>query len=262
MLDASRPFMDSVAVTLPYLKARSVGGGLMVLGHLVFAAHFIALALGIRAAARPAGAAAPMVRQEGGGMNSEIRLLSGAMVMLAATSALVVLPHLRCTTRRRCPASSPMAGAVSAGAPFTSPTAACTATRSSRAHRNFAPDFARMGARHGRGRLRLRPAAAAGHHAHRARSDEHRRAPAERAVAPRPPVPAARLRAGQHHAQLPFLFEAKAQADKGDVVVNLPALGGAGRPVVVARPEAVDLVATCSRSTAATRCFAAPATTP
>ena len=47
MLDASRPFMDSVAVTLPYLKARSVGGGLMVLGHLVFAAHFIALALGM-----------------------------------------------------------------------------------------------------------------------------------------------------------------------------------------------------------------------
>ena len=43
-----------------------------------------------------------------------------------------------------------------------------------------------------------------------------------------------RLRAGQHHAQLPFLF-AKAQADKGDVVVNLPALT-AGRRVVVARP--------------------------
>ena len=47
MLDAARPFMDSVAVTLPYLKARSVGGGLMVLGHLVFAAHFIALVLGM-----------------------------------------------------------------------------------------------------------------------------------------------------------------------------------------------------------------------
>jgi cytochrome c oxidase cbb3-type subunit 1 len=45
MLDAARPFMDSVAVTLPYLKARSLGGGLMVLGHLVFAAHFILLVL-------------------------------------------------------------------------------------------------------------------------------------------------------------------------------------------------------------------------
>ena len=46
MLDAARPFMDSVAVTLPYLRGRSVGGGLMVLGHIVFAAHFLALALG------------------------------------------------------------------------------------------------------------------------------------------------------------------------------------------------------------------------
>ena len=46
MLDAARPFMDSVAVTLPYLKGRSVGGAFMVLGHLVFAAHFMALTLG------------------------------------------------------------------------------------------------------------------------------------------------------------------------------------------------------------------------
>ena len=45
MLDATRPFMDSVAVTLPYLKARSVGGALMVLGHLVFAVHYVLMAL-------------------------------------------------------------------------------------------------------------------------------------------------------------------------------------------------------------------------
>lgn len=45
MLDASKPFMDSVAVTLPYLKGRSVGGGLMVLGHLVFMVHFFLMAL-------------------------------------------------------------------------------------------------------------------------------------------------------------------------------------------------------------------------
>ena len=45
MLDAARPCMDSVAVTLPYLKGRSIGGALMVLGHLVFAAHFILLVL-------------------------------------------------------------------------------------------------------------------------------------------------------------------------------------------------------------------------
>lgn len=40
MLDATRPFADSVRVTMPYLAARSVGGGLMVAGHLLFAIHF------------------------------------------------------------------------------------------------------------------------------------------------------------------------------------------------------------------------------
>jgi cytochrome c oxidase cbb3-type subunit 1 len=45
MLDAARPFMDSVAVTLPYLKARSIGGALMTLGHFVFVGHFLAMAL-------------------------------------------------------------------------------------------------------------------------------------------------------------------------------------------------------------------------
>jgi cytochrome c oxidase cbb3-type subunit I len=46
MLDASRPFIDSVQVTLPYLKARSVGGAMMGLGHLAFAAHFAWLVFG------------------------------------------------------------------------------------------------------------------------------------------------------------------------------------------------------------------------
>ena len=45
MVDATRPFMDSVTVTLPYLEARSVGGTLMTAGHLVFAFHFAAMAL-------------------------------------------------------------------------------------------------------------------------------------------------------------------------------------------------------------------------
>jgi cytochrome c oxidase cbb3-type subunit 1 len=43
MLDEKTPFMQSVALTIPYLKARSIGGGLMTLGHLVFAAHFFAM---------------------------------------------------------------------------------------------------------------------------------------------------------------------------------------------------------------------------
>jgi cytochrome c oxidase cbb3-type subunit 1 len=45
MLDASRPFMDSVTVTLPYLVSRSAGGTLMTLGHLVFAMHVVLLLL-------------------------------------------------------------------------------------------------------------------------------------------------------------------------------------------------------------------------
>lgn len=40
MLDATKPFMDSVKITRPYLEARSIGGGLMTLGHLIFAIHF------------------------------------------------------------------------------------------------------------------------------------------------------------------------------------------------------------------------------
>ena len=45
MLDAKQPFMNSVALTLPYLRARSLGGGLMVLGHFVFGTHFLLMAL-------------------------------------------------------------------------------------------------------------------------------------------------------------------------------------------------------------------------
>ena len=45
MLDATRPFMDSVTLTIPYLQWRSVGGTLMVLSHLIFVGHFLAMVL-------------------------------------------------------------------------------------------------------------------------------------------------------------------------------------------------------------------------
>lgn len=41
MLDPARGFMDSVILTKPYLQARSVGGSLMTLGHIVFATNFL-----------------------------------------------------------------------------------------------------------------------------------------------------------------------------------------------------------------------------
>ncbi|MCB9689935.1 MAG: cbb3-type cytochrome c oxidase subunit I [Alphaproteobacteria bacterium] len=52
MLDASRPFTDSVSAAAPWLWGRTAGGLLMTLGHLVFAVHVGALAL--RAARAPA----------------------------------------------------------------------------------------------------------------------------------------------------------------------------------------------------------------
>ncbi|MEW6256328.1 MAG: hypothetical protein AB1592_10250, partial [Pseudomonadota bacterium] len=42
---------DSVTVTIPYLEARSVGGGLMTLGHIVFAINVAAILLPRRAMA-------------------------------------------------------------------------------------------------------------------------------------------------------------------------------------------------------------------
>src|SRR6185369_434337 len=45
LLDAARPFMESVTVTQPWLKGRSLGGSLMTLGHLVFALHFVLITM-------------------------------------------------------------------------------------------------------------------------------------------------------------------------------------------------------------------------
>jgi cytochrome c oxidase cbb3-type subunit 1 len=62
MLDASKPFIESVRVTQPYLLARSVGGTLMTLGHLVFAAHVVGLLWAARER-RAAVVAAPVATE-------------------------------------------------------------------------------------------------------------------------------------------------------------------------------------------------------
>lgn len=41
MLDAARPFMDSVTVTLPYLMGRTIGGTMMTISHLIFGVHVL-----------------------------------------------------------------------------------------------------------------------------------------------------------------------------------------------------------------------------
>lgn len=48
MLDAARPFQDSVTVTLPYLWARTAGGTLMTVSHLVFGWHALRMLLAAR----------------------------------------------------------------------------------------------------------------------------------------------------------------------------------------------------------------------
>ncbi|MDN5842809.1 MAG: cbb3-type cytochrome c oxidase subunit I [Alcaligenaceae bacterium] len=45
LLDPARGFMESVAVTMPWLQGRSLGGALMTLGHLVFAFHVVLIVL-------------------------------------------------------------------------------------------------------------------------------------------------------------------------------------------------------------------------
>jgi cytochrome c oxidase cbb3-type subunit 1 len=45
LLTADTPFMDIVRMTIPYLEARTLGGALMTMGHLVFAFHFLAMLL-------------------------------------------------------------------------------------------------------------------------------------------------------------------------------------------------------------------------
>jgi hypothetical protein len=74
---------------------------------------------------------------------------------------------------------------------------------------------ARLGPGLGAGRLLLRQPAPAGQHAHRARPVQHRRAPAQHGLAPGPPLPAARLRAGLDHAVVPLPVRGQGQGRPG-----------------------------------------------
>lgn len=59
LLDPARPFMDSVAVTMPWLQGRSIGGALMTLGHLVFAWHFVLITARSGMLTQPGGLSQP-----------------------------------------------------------------------------------------------------------------------------------------------------------------------------------------------------------
>lgn len=177
-------------------------------------------------------------------MNNEIKLISGAMVMLAlSTSALVVLPYLQVHDAPPQPSLKPYTSAELRGREVYIANGCVYCHSQQPRAKSFAPDFAR-----GWGR-----ATVAGDYAY---DKPHllgtmRTGPDLMNIGARQPSEAWHLghlyqpRAyvpGSIMPSYPFLFELKTQAAKDDTVVNLPAGLVPADKVVVARPEAVDLV--------------------
>jgi len=177
-------------------------------------------------------------------MNNEIKLVSGAMVMLAlSTSALVVLPYLQVHDVLPVPGLKPYTSAELRGREVYIANGCVYCHSQQPRAKAFAPDFSR-----GWGR-----ATVAGDYAYdqphllgtmRTGPDLMNigvRQPSEQwqlghLYQPRAYMP------GSIMPSYPFLFEAKAKADSGDVAVNLPPGYAPAGQVVVARPQAVDLV--------------------
>ena len=179
-------------------------------------------------------------------MNNEVKLISGAMVMLAlSTSALVVLPYLQVHDAPPLPGLKPYTSAELRGREVYIANGCVYCHSQQPRAKAFAPDFSR-----GWGR-----ATVAGDYAYdqphllgtmRTGPDLMNigvRQPSEQwhlghLYQPRAYMP------GSIMPSYPFLFEAKAKAkaDKDDVVVNLPQGYAPAGQVVVARPQAVDLV--------------------
>ncbi|MEW6704081.1 MAG: cbb3-type cytochrome c oxidase subunit II [Pseudomonadota bacterium] len=177
-------------------------------------------------------------------MNNEIKLVSGAMLMLAlSTSALVVLPYLQVRDTPPLPGLRPYTSAEQRGREVYIANGCVYCHSQQPRAKAFAPDFSR-----GWGR-----ATVAGDYAYdqphllgtmRTGPDLMNigvRQPSEQwqlghLYQPRAYVP------GSIMPSYPFLFETKAKADQGDVVVTLPPGQAPAGRVVVARPQAVDLV--------------------
>ncbi len=200
-------------------------------------------------------------------MNNEVKLISGAMVMLAlSTSALVVLPYLQVHDAPPLPGLKPYTSAELRGREIYIANGCVYCHSQQPRAKAFAPDFSR-----GWGR-----ATVAGDYAY---DQPHllgtmRTGPDLMNIGVRQPSEQWHLghlyqprafMAGSIMPSYPFLFEAKAKADKDDVVVNLPqGYTPAGR-VVVARPPALDLVKylqSLNRSYPAIASTAAPAAKP
>ncbi|MBX9610875.1 MAG: cbb3-type cytochrome c oxidase subunit II [Burkholderiales bacterium] len=177
-------------------------------------------------------------------MNNEVKLISGAMVMLAlSTSALVVLPYLQVHDAPPLPDLKPYTSAELRGREVYIANGCVYCHSQQPRAKAFAPDFSR-----GWGR-----ATVAGDYAYdqphllgtmRTGPDLMNigvRQPSEQwhlghLYQPRAYMP------GSIMPSYPFLFEAKAKADKDDVIVHLPSGHAPAALVIVARPPAVDLV--------------------
>lgn len=177
-------------------------------------------------------------------MHNELKLIGGAMVMLAlSTSALVVLPILQVRDVEPAPGLKPYTSAELRGREvYIANGCIYCHTQQPRA-KSFAPDFSR-----GWGR-----ATVAGDYAYdtphllgtmRTGPDLMNigvRQPSEQwhlghLYQPRAYVP------GSIMPSYPYLFELKAKADQGEVEVKLPPGAAPNGRVVVARPEVLDLV--------------------
>lgn len=177
-------------------------------------------------------------------MNNEVKLVSGAMVMLAlSTSALVVLPYLQVHDAPPSPGLKPYSSAELRGREVYIANGCVYCHSQQPRAKAYAPDFSR-----GWGR-----ATVAGDYAY---DQPHllgtmRTGPDLMNIGVRQPgqqwhfghlyQPRAYM-PGSIMPSYPFLFEAKLEADRDDVVVNLPPGQAPVGQVVVARPEAVDLV--------------------
>ena len=177
-------------------------------------------------------------------MKSEIKLLSGAMATLAVSvSALVVLPYLQVHDAAPLPGLKPYSSAELRGREVYIANGCVYCHSQQPRAKGFAPDFAR-----GWGR-----ATVAGDYAYdrphllgtmRTGPDLMNigvRQPSEQwqlghLYQPRAYVP------GSIMPSFPYLFELKPQADKDEVTVQLPAGAAPAGRVVVARPQALDLV--------------------
>lgn len=177
-------------------------------------------------------------------MKSEIRLLSGAMVMLAlSTSALVVVPYLQVRDTPPTPGLQPYSSAELRGREVYIANGCVYCHSQQPRARAFAPDFTR-----GWGR-----ATVAGDYAY---DDPHllgtmRTGPDLMNIGVRQPSeqwhlghlyqPRAYVQ-GSIMPGYPYLFEIRPKAEDGEVVVNLPAEYAPTDGVVIARPEALDIV--------------------